>query len=59
MADIFGDAGAQALVLYGGSVGPENAQALLRDGDIAGFLVGHESLEPDAFAWLTQIANDL
>src|SRR3989344_8422328 len=59
MADIFGDAGAQVPVLYGGSVGPENAQALLRGGDIAGFLVGHESLEPDAFAWLTRIANDM
>ena len=59
MADILGDAGAQVPVLYGGSVGPENAQALLRDGDISGFLVGHESLEQEGFAWLIRTANDV
>lgn len=58
LADMFGDAGTEVPVLYGGSVGPENANALLREGGISGFLVGHESLDADAFAWIIQIAND-
>lgn len=59
LADMFGEAGAQVPVLYGGSVGPENAEALLKGSDIAGFLVGHESLDPDAFAWLVHIAHEI
>lgn len=59
LADLFGDAGAQVPVLYGGSVGPENAEALLKSADIAGFLVGHESLDQDAFAWLVRTAHEL
>ena len=58
MSDLFGEAGVAAPILYGGGVGPENAPALLRDGDIAGFLVGHESLDPEAFAWIMKIAHD-
>lgn len=58
MSDMFGEAGVAVPILYGGSVGPENARALLRDGDIAGFLVGHESLDAEAFSWIIQIAND-
>ncbi|MDP3661557.1 MAG: triose-phosphate isomerase family protein [bacterium] len=58
MADMFGEEGVAVPILYGGSVGPENAGALLRDGDISGFLVGHESLDAEAFAWIIQIAND-
>ncbi len=58
LADLFGEAGVAVPILYGGSVGPENAPALLRDGDIAGFLIGHESLDAEAFAWIIRIAND-
>ncbi len=36
-------------ILYGGSVTPENALALAKDGDTSGFLVGHESLNPTNF----------
>lgn len=57
MSEMFGEAGVAVPVLYGGSVGPENAGALLRDGDISGFLVGHESLDAEAFAWIIRIAN--
>jgi len=58
LSDIFGDEGVLVPVLYGGSVGPENAEGLLRGGDIAGFLVGHESLDPEAFAFLIKLANE-
>jgi triosephosphate isomerase len=36
-------------VLYGGAVEPENAPALIAEGDVAGFLVGHASAELDQF----------
>ncbi len=36
-------------ILYGGSVGPENADELLRDGNVDGFLVGSQSLSASHF----------
>lgn len=37
------------LILYGGSVKPENAQELLSIPEVGGFLVGGASLEPETF----------
>lgn len=37
-------------ILYGGSVNPENARALLEDGKVDGFLVGGASLKASTFA---------
>jgi len=37
-------------ILYGGSVKPENAKALMSEGEIDGALVGGASLDPKAFA---------
>lgn len=42
--------GEQVRILYGGSVKPENAGALIAKADIDGFLVGGASLEVEAFA---------
>lgn len=39
-----------APILYGGSVAPENAATLVRDGEVQGLLVGHKSIDPPAFA---------
>lgn len=36
-------------IIYGGSVEAENAAALLKEGGVAGFLVGHASSNLDAF----------
>ena len=36
-------------ILYGGSVEASNARALLDEGDVSGFLVGHASAEVDSF----------
>lgn len=36
-------------VLYGGSVEGENAEAIVRDGEVDGLLVGHASLSVDSF----------
>lgn len=50
LADIFGRESADQIpILYGGSVEPENAKALLETG-VRGFLVGHSSLDPKAFS---------
>jgi triosephosphate isomerase len=58
LADIFGEQGVQVPVLYGGSVGPENIDALLAGADVSGFLVGHESLDSETFSFLIKLAND-
>lgn len=50
-AKAFGDAAAQQLrILYGGSVKPENAKALMAEEEIDGALVGGASLDPKSFA---------
>ncbi len=36
-------------ILYGGSVKPENASALMAESEIDGALVGGASLKPDSF----------
>ena len=47
----FGDEFAAALrILYGGSVKPENAKALMSEEEIDGALVGGASLDPKSFA---------
>lgn len=43
------DQGAEVLILYGGSVKPENAREILRVPDIGGALVGGASLTADNF----------
>lgn len=49
--EIFGEEFAAKLrILYGGSVKPENAEALMSQEDIDGALVGGASLDPKSFA---------
>ena len=45
LAERWSAAGADRSILYGGSVKPDNAGALVAAGDIDGFLVGGASLE--------------
>jgi triosephosphate isomerase len=47
-----GEVGNRTRILYGGSVKPSNASALLSQPDIDGALVGGASLDPDSFAKL-------
>ena len=50
LADIFERKAALSVpILYGGSVEGSNAESLITDGDVAGFLVGHASAEVDTF----------
>jgi triosephosphate isomerase len=46
-------------VLYGGSVKPENAQALLSERDVDGALVGGASLDPESFSAICRTAASL
>jgi triosephosphate isomerase len=45
-------------VLYGGSVNPDNAQSLVRDGDVDGFLVGGASLKAESFYAILKACDD-
>ena len=55
MEQRFGAAGADRSILYGGSVKPNNAAALLAGGDVDGFLVGGASLEVEAFLQIVRL----
>jgi triosephosphate isomerase len=57
-AKAFGDEAAAALrILYGGSVKPENAAALLAQPEIDGALVGGASLDPVGFGKIVAAAG--
>ena len=56
LAEHYGDAGSGRSILYGGSVKPGNASALIACSDIDGFLVGGASLDPDAFLAIVRAA---
>ncbi len=55
MEQHFGSAGADRSILYGGSVKPNNAAALMAVGDVDGFLVGGASLEAEAFLQIVRL----
>ena len=55
MEQQFGPAGADRSILYGGSVKPNNAAALMAAGDVDGFLVGGASLEAEAFLQIVRL----
>lgn len=49
LADMFGRSAAERVpILYGGSVEPDNALALMEETGIRGFLVGHASLDAES-----------
>lgn len=51
LASLFSRKIAEAIpILYGGSVEPENASALVREGNADGLLVGHASLDAHTFS---------
>jgi triosephosphate isomerase (TIM) len=50
------DAAQRCRILYGGSVKPENIEALIREPEIDGALVGGASLDPQSFAKIVKAA---
>ena len=58
VAAIFGGAAADGVsILYGGSVKPENASALMRESEVDGVLVGGASLEAASFSEIVRAAG--
>ena len=57
LAARLGESGAAAVpILYGGSVKPANAEALMGASDVDGVLVGGASLDPDSFGAIVDAA---
>ncbi|MDD4159419.1 MAG: triose-phosphate isomerase [Synergistaceae bacterium] len=57
LADTFGEGVSEkTILLYGGSVKPENTASILAMKDIDGVLVGGASLKPDSFLAITKAA---
>ena len=56
LRDLVGERADAIRIQYGGSVKPDNAEALLGQPDIDGALVGGAGLEPDSFAAIIQAA---
>ncbi len=57
IADTFGEGTAErTIILYGGSVKPENTASILSMNDVDGVLVGGASLKPDSFLEITKAA---
>ncbi|MFO0718548.1 MAG: triose-phosphate isomerase [Candidatus Paceibacterota bacterium] len=58
LADIYGkDETSKNLILYGGSVAPINARDIIESGQVDGFLVGRQSLEPINFGEIIKIVS--
>lgn len=59
LQEAFGDETARTVrILYGGSVKPENADSLMVEQDIDGFLVGGASLSAGSFALIAEAAGN-
>ncbi|MES2087720.1 MAG: triose-phosphate isomerase [Patescibacteria group bacterium] len=57
-ADLFGADVAHALqILYGGSVNFENAKSIVTEGQVDGFIIGRESVDPENFKKLLTVVN--
>lgn len=59
LAKIDTDAARRVRILYGGSVNPQNAQELLGQPNIDGALIGGASLDPEGFAQIVSITDNL
>lgn len=57
LTDIFGRSAAHKVkIIYGGSVNPKNAEALMKEGMVDGFLVGGASLRAGDFLKIIQLS---
>jgi triosephosphate isomerase len=50
LREIFGTSGDTVRIIYGGSVSPDNAGEIIRDGFVQGLLVGRDSLNSENFS---------
>ena len=60
LSEIYGVESAISVpIVYGGSVGDKNAGVIIKDGEVDGLLVGHQSLKPDSFSEILISAENL
>lgn len=59
MKEIYGPRGLEVPIIYGGSSAPENTEELIKDGEVDGLLVGHESLIASHLIDIIQVADSL
>jgi triosephosphate isomerase len=59
LKEIYGRKALTTKIIYGGSSTPENTRELLKEGEVDGLLVGHESLKSESFIEMLNIANSL
>ena len=52
LVEMHGEKAMDVKILYGGSVNEDNARAMIEEGDVVGFIVGHVSVEPHRFSTL-------
>ncbi|MES3005078.1 MAG: triose-phosphate isomerase [Patescibacteria group bacterium] len=59
LRDSFGIASDGIRIIYGGAVDRVNADRLIKDGGVSGFLVGRESLKPKDFMEIVKLADSI
>lgn len=59
LKQVYGDAGQDVRILYGGSVKPDNAAEILKVREVGGALVGGASLTAESFLGIVAAAADL
>lgn len=57
--DMFSIASDDTRIIYGGAVDKVNAEELIREGNVAGFLVGRQSLVPKDFIEIMKVVDSL
>ena len=58
LKDLFDEKIAEKVaIIYGGSVELENVEDLIKNGNIDGFLIGHESLDADKFCEILKLVD--
>ena len=55
---VYGDVGHKVKILYGAAVGEKNAIAMMKDGDVRGFIVGHVSTNAERFVALLKVIQN-
>jgi triosephosphate isomerase len=59
LRDLFGDPSTLVQVLYGGAVDKFNSEGIIREGDVAGFLIGRQSLVAEDFVEIIKIVDKI
>ena len=59
LSDKFGTDAKKTRVLYGGSVNERDAEDFVRDGEVDGLLVGKASLDPEKFAKIVKMTENV